>query len=138
MNSKIIIAGLLGGICSFLISSALYGMLLQETFASMCGSATGTMRSDDEIIFWALILGNLVIGYMVAYIFSTWANISTFMGGLIGGITMGVLFTAGYDFIFYGTTHVMSLNGILLDIVVNIIIWGVSSGVVGWWLGRSK
>lgn len=138
MNSNTIIAGVLGGICSFLVSFALYGFLLKDTFASMCGSATGTMKSDDEIIFWALLLGNLIIGYMVAYIFSTWAAISTFMGGLTGGVVMGLLFTAGYDFIAYGTTHMMTLNGVLLDLVVNIIIWGLASGVVGWWLGRAK
>ncbi|MBK8954875.1 MAG: hypothetical protein IPM34_04870 [Saprospiraceae bacterium] len=138
MNSKIIIAGILGGICSFVVSGLLYGNLLKETFATLCGPATGAIRADEDIIWWGLILGNLIIGYMVAYIFGTWAGISTFMGGLIGGITIGLLFTMGYDFIFYGTTHVMSLNGVFLDLVVNILIWGISSGVVGWWLGRSK
>ncbi len=138
MNTKTIIAAVLGGICSFLLGGFIYGMLLKDTMAGLMGSATGVMRSDSEMVLWAMILGNLIIGYLVAYIFSTWAGITTFMGGLTAGATIGALFTVGYDFIAYGTTNMMQLNGVFLDIVVNIIIWGISSGVVGWWLGRSK
>ncbi|MBP8724936.1 MAG: hypothetical protein KBF37_10675 [Saprospiraceae bacterium] len=137
MNSKTIIAGILGGICSFLLGFVLYGMLLKDLFAGMAGSATGVMRTDEEMVWWALILGNLIIGFLVAYIFSQWAGISTFMGGLRGGAAMGLFFTAGFDFIFYGTTNVSQLSGTLLDMAVGVVMWGLASGVTGWWLGRS-
>lgn len=138
MNSKAIIAGVLGGITAFLLGWLFYGILLKDTFAGMMGSATGVMRADEEMIFWALGLGNIIIGILFAYIFSTWAGIKTFMGGLQGGAVLGFLFTAGYDFIGYGTSNMFILNGVLLDCVVGTIMTGISAGVVGWWLGRSN
>lgn len=138
MNSKTIIAGILGGICSFLMGWLLYGVLFKDIMAGMEGSATGVMRADDEMVFWALILGNLIMGILIAYIFSQWASINTLMGGLIGGATFGGLFATGYNFIFYGTTNVITLSGLFMDIVINIILWGVSSAIIGWWLGRSS
>lgn len=138
MNSKTIIAGILGGICSFLLGWLLYGIVFKNMMADMMGSATGVMRSDSEMVFWALILGNLIIGCLVAYIFNFWASISTFMGGLTAGATIGLLFTLAFDLIFYATTNVTTISGIAVDVVINLLIWGISSGVVGWWLGRSK
>lgn len=138
MNSKAIIAGVLGGITAFLLGWLFYGILLKDTFAGMMGSATGVMKPDEELIFWALVLGHLIIGILIAYIFSTWAGIKTFMGGLQGGAVLGLLFTAGYDFIMYGTSNMMGLNGVLLDCVVGTVMFGISAGVVGWWLGRSN
>lgn len=138
MNSKTIIAGILGGICSFLLGWLLYGVLFKDMMASMAGSATGVMRADDEMVFWALILGNLIMGILIAYIFSQWASINTFMGGLTGGATFSGLFAAGFNFIFYGTTNVMAFSGIFIDLVINIVMWGLTSAVIGWWLGRSS
>lgn len=138
MNSKTIIAGILGGICSFLLGWLLYGIVFKNMMADMMGSATGVMRSDSEMVFWALLLGNLLIGCLVAYIFNCWASISTFMGGLTGGATIGLLFTVAFDLIFYATTNVTTISGIAVDVVINLLIWAISSGVVGWWLGRSK
>ena len=138
MNTKILIAALLGGICSTALGWVLYGMLLKNMMAGMMGSATGVMRADSEMVIWAMVLGNLTIGYLVSDIFSTWAGISTFMGGLTAGAVLGLLFSAGMDFLSYGTSNMMQLNGVFLDIVASIIIWSISSGVVGWWLGRSK
>ncbi len=138
MNSKTIIAGILGGICSFLLGWLLYGIVFKNMMADMMGSATGVMRSDSEMVFWALLLGNLLIGCLVAYIFNCWASISTFMGGLTAGATIGLLFTVAFDLILYATTNVTTISGIAVDVVINLLIWAISSGVVGWWLGRSK
>lgn len=73
MNTKTIIAAIIGGVAAFLLGWLFYGMLLKDTMAGMMGSAQNVMKKDNEIIFWALILGNLVIGYLVAWIFSSWA-----------------------------------------------------------------
>jgi hypothetical protein len=137
MNTKTIIAAIIGGVAAFLLGWLFYGMLLKDTMAGMMGSAQNVMKKDNEIIFWALILGNLVIGYLVAWIFSSWAGITTFAGGATAGAMMGFLFTFSYDMMMYATTNTMQLSGALFDIVISTVIWAVSSGLVGWWLGRS-
>lgn len=137
MNTKTLIAAIIGGISSFLLGWLFYGILCKDAFASMSGSATGVMRADSEMVYWALILGNLVIGYMVAFIFSTWAGINTFVAGAKAGAVIGFLFTLGFDMVTYATSNISTLNGALLDVAVSTVMWTISSGLVAWWLGRS-
>jgi L-cysteine desulfidase len=136
MNSKTLIAAVIGGICSFLLGWLFYGILFRETLAGMAGSAQGVMKSDDELIFWALLLGNLLIAYLVAYVFSTWAGITTFAAGAQAGAMIGLLFTLGFNMVTYAVTNMMTLSGALLDVVISVVMWAISSGLVGWWLGR--
>lgn len=135
MSTKALIAGILGGIVYFLLGWLLYGMLLESTFESMSGSAQGVSRGM-EMVMWALIIGQLTLGIMLAYIFSSWSGISTFMGGLKGGAIIGFLMTLGIDMTMFATTNISTLNGALLDVVVMTVNSGLAGGVVGWWLGK--
>ena len=135
MNAKTLIAAMLGGISSFLLGGFLYGFLFRSTLEGLAGSATNVWRPNDEIILWALLLGNLIIGYLVAFIFTNWAGSSTFTGGLKAGAIIGGLYALGFDLLSYGTSQVFQLGGALLDVGLSIVIWALSSGVVGWWLG---
>ncbi|MBK8296972.1 MAG: DUF1761 domain-containing protein [Saprospiraceae bacterium] len=137
MNSKIIIAAVIGGLSSFLLGWLFYGILFKEALAGMAGSATNVMRADSEMVWWALIIGNLVIGYLVAFMWSSWAGITTFMGGAKAGAIIGFLFSFGWDMLMYGTTNCMQMSGALLDVMISTIMWAISAGLVGWWLGRS-
>ena len=56
MNTKTIVAGVIGGIVYFLLGWLIYGMLMSDFFEANSGSATGVMRADDEMIMWALAL----------------------------------------------------------------------------------
>ncbi len=136
MNTKTLIAAVIGGACSFLLGWLFYGIIFKDTLAGMAGSAQGVMKADSEMIFWALLLGNLLIAYLVTYVFSTWAGITTFAAGAQAGAMMGLLFTLGFDMVTYAVTNMMTLSGALLDVVISVIMWGISSGLVGWWLGR--
>lgn len=138
MNTKTIIAGLIGGIASFFLGWLFYGMLFKETLAGFAGSATGVWRADNEMIFWALILGNLILGLLIAYIFSGWAGITTFAGGAQAGAIIGFLFTFGSNMIGYSVTNIMHLNGSLLDVGISTFMWAICGGLVGWWLGRTN
>lgn len=137
MNTKTIIAAVIGAVALFLMGWVFYGMIFKDTMAGMAGSATGVMKADNEMIFWALILGNLSIGYMLAWIYSGWAGITTFGGGAQAGAILGFLFTLGFNMISYSVTNMMELSGWLLDIVISVVMWAIAGGLIGWWLGRS-
>lgn len=137
MNSKTIIAAVIGGLALFLLGWLLYGMLFKETLAGMTGSAGNWMRADDDLVFWALGLGNLIIAYLIAWIFSAWAGINTFGGGAQAGAMMGFLFALGFDMICYATSNMITLSGALLDVGISVVMWGIAGGLIGWWLGRS-
>ncbi|MBK9107199.1 MAG: hypothetical protein IPM92_02155 [Saprospiraceae bacterium] len=137
MNTKTLIAGLLGGIAYFFLGWLLYGMLLASTFESLMGSAQGVNRSDDEMVLWALAIGNLAMGLAMAYILNNWAKVSTVQTGAINAATVALMLSLGYDLMWFSTTHLMTLSGVLLDVVVYTAMSAIAGAIIGWWLGRS-
>lgn len=134
-TSKLFLAGVAGGVTFFILGFILYGLLLMDFFTR---NSTNDVSRGDNMLWWALILGNLCIGFLLAYIFGQWASIKTFMGGLMGGAIVGLLFTAGMDFTMHGTSDMMSMTGVLADIVVGTIMFALTGGVVGLVLGMGK
>lgn len=135
MNAKMLVAGLMGGVAFFLLGWLLYGMLLMDTLAQYSNPAC--MRADADMSIPLLVVGSLVLGLLVAYIFSQWASISTFATGLQRGALIGFLFTLGMNCNWYATMTVTTeITGAIIDVVVATVMWGIVGGIVGWWLGR--
>ena len=84
-SNKILIGGLLGGLTSFLLGWILYGVIFRDTMTS---PIAGLMKSDADMVWWALILSSLFQGLLISYIFGRWANITTAMGGASAGAGM--------------------------------------------------
>jgi len=135
MSTKALIAGLIGGVTSYLLGWLLYGILFMDMTNELAGMP-GIMKQEADMVMWALILGNISMGLFTSYIFATWTSISTFMSGLRAGAIIALLMSIGWDFVSYATTNVFTLNGALLDVALTVVIGGVVGGVVGWWLGR--
>jgi len=135
-TNKILLAGLIGGAASFLLGWLVWGVLLMDFMKSNAGSATGVMRAENEMIWWALILGNIAGGLLLALIYGRWGSISTFLTGAKAGAVIGLLLGISYDMMWYATSNVMTLNGALVDILANVVVTGLVGGVVGWFLGR--
>lgn len=133
---KRIMATLAGFVVFFLMGWLLYGMLLMDFFMSNSGSATGVMRSDTEMVWWALALGNLFQAYLLVYIFGKWANITTFGAGLQTGAVIGLILGYGYDLTMYGTSNISNLTSTLVDPLVVAVMMGLTGGVIGMVLGK--
>ncbi len=130
-----LVAGLMGGVGFFLLGWLLYGILLMDTMASYSNAAC--MRAEEDMNLPLLVVGNLIQGFFVAYIFSHWASISTFATGLQRGAFIGFLLSLGMNCIWYATSTVMTnFTGAIIDIIVVTVMWGIVGGIVGWWLGR--
>lgn len=137
MNSKVIIAAIIGGIVAFLLGWLLYGILLMDFMASNAGSATGVMKTDPQASdFIFVFLGNVGYALLLAYIFDQWANIRTMITGAKAGALIGLLIGLSYDFLNYGMTNLMNMTGVITDILLSAVMGGVTGAVVGWWLGR--
>lgn len=140
MNTKSIVAGLLAGLTLFLLGWLVYGILLADMFAGMAGTATGVAKTEDEMMssmHW-LVIGQMALGFLLAYIFAKWANISTFSGGAKAGAIVGAFVAIAWDFTMLGTSNVSTLSSTILDVVVMIVLMAVAGGVAGWWLGRGN
>ena len=132
MNSKMLIGGVIGGVVIFLLGFLIYGILMAD---SMTGAPC--MRDHDAVLLLWIALGNLFTGFLISYIYSKWASISTFGGGAMAGAILGLLGNLGSGCLMYGTTTMISgPSGILMEAVIGAIMWGIAGGAVGWWLGR--
>ncbi|MFM9837293.1 MAG: DUF1761 family protein [Cyclobacteriaceae bacterium] len=133
---KRIMATLAGFIVYFMLGFLLYGILLSDFMGANTGSATGVMRTDDDMQWWALIVGNVVQAYLLVYIFGNWANITTFGGGLKAGAIIGFIISLGFGLNMYGTTNISNLTATLVDPIVMTVMMGATGGAIGWVLGR--
>ena len=133
---KRITATLAGFVVYFMLGFLLYGILLSDFMGANTGTATGVMRTDDNMQWWALIAGNLMQAYLLVYIFGNWANITTFAGGLKAGAIIGFIVSLGTSLNMYGTTNVTNLTAALVEPLIMAIMMGITGGVIGWLLGR--
>ncbi|MGE0590592.1 MAG: hypothetical protein AB7O48_18570, partial [Cyclobacteriaceae bacterium] len=57
---KRIMATLAGFVVFFLLGWLIYGMLMMDFYMSNAGTATGVQREETDMIWWALVLGNVL------------------------------------------------------------------------------
>ena len=134
-DNKILIAGLIGGIVAFLLGWLVYGMMLNGFFQSNHGSATGVDRNPEEMVWWAMIVGHLAIGYLIAIIYGRWANISNPATGAKAGAILGALMGL-IGFINYGVSNVANVTATCVNVIATAIITAIVGAAVAWWLGR--
>lgn len=138
MNSKNFVwAGLAGGITYFLLGWLFYGVLLMDFMQNMAGSARGVDRGE-EMLMWAIFVGNLASGFLLSYIFTQIGNVNTAAAGAKAGFWLGALVSAGVDFVMYGTTNLMILRGVLVDVLVFAVLSAIAGTVVGWVISKAK
>ncbi len=131
-----VLATLVGFVVFFLLGWLFYGFLLMDFYADNAGSATNVMRAEEDMVWWALIVGNLFQAYFLVYIFGKWANITTFSGGLKAGAILGLILGLAMNLTMFGTSNMMNLTGALVDPLVSMIMMGITGGVIGVMLGR--
>lgn len=128
---KRVIATLAGTVSLFLLGWIFYGMLFMDFFESNSGSAIGVMRSDEEMVYWALILGNVFQAYLLVYVFDKWGAVNSFGEGLKCGAILGLIVALGMDFILYGTTNNMNLTATMVDPLIVMVMMGLTGGIIG-------
>ena len=69
MNSPKFLTGtLVGGLALFLLGYLFYGLALASFFTQHSVAPAGSMRSMNDIVWWALILGNIFWGGLLTYV----------------------------------------------------------------------
>ena len=72
---KTIVGGIVGGILYFFLGYLVYGLLLKSFFEK-----NGMAVDMDKMVWWAMIVGNLAGGFLLAYILGK-ANASSASAG---------------------------------------------------------
>ena len=133
---KFSLSTLAGGVTFFVLGFVIYGIALAGFMEANSGAAN--LVAKDPMEMWAMILSNLAYGALLAYIFLQWANISTFATGARAGALIGLILALYFDLITYSMMNVMTITGMVVDIVVFTILSAIIGGVVGLVLGKIK
>jgi len=133
MNSKFFLGGIVGSIVYLLLGWVIYGMLLKD-FMTSNGA---TMKANSDMVWWALIVGNVALGFLLAYVIGRGA--ASVGSGAGTGFVVGLLVTLGFDLIMYATsTNAGSLKLIAADVAASAVLSAIVGAVVGGVMATSK
>ena len=134
MEKKIIWGGLAGGVTFFLLGFLLYGLLLRSFLEAQ--SMTGVFKEEPDFPF--LVIGNLIMGFLFTIVIGSWAKATSPGDGAKKGFLLSLLTGSGYDLMMYGTANIMTMQGMLGDIAVTVIMGTIVGAVVTMVMGSSK
>lgn len=136
-TNKFLIGGIIGGIVYFFLGWVVWGMLLMDFMKNNAGSATGVMKDEADMVWWALIVGNLFSGLLLSYVIS-----KTGTKGAVPGATMGavvsLLLAGAFDFTMLGTSNIVTLNSVLVDMAASVVVGAIVGAVIGFYMGMGN
>lgn len=127
---KLLLGGIAGGITFFLLGWLIYGILLMDFMNSHPGTVGNVNRSESEMDYLFLGLGNLLMGFLFAYIFIK-ANVNSLANGLIMGGVIGALMSASVNCVMYATTNITSKTAMAADVAGMTVMCAVAGAVIG-------
>lgn len=136
LTMKILRGTLIGGVSYFLIGWLVYGVLLMDFFTPLTNTCAN--RSGGEMIWWAMILSNLLIALFVTLLLR-WSGANSIPDGLKTGALFGALFTATIDLSLYSmTTMYKSLLPIVIETVVSAAVFAIVGMIIVLTWGKTK
>lgn len=137
-SNKFLIGTLVGGITFFLLGYLFYGLALSSFFMNHTVAPSGSMKNMDQIVWWALILGNLTSAALLSYIFLKLGNVSSFGSGARTGFVIGFFMSLSMGLVRFGTENSLDLTGTITDVAVGTVMTAIAGGVIGVLLGTGK
>jgi len=140
MIKKFILATLAGSVVQFLLGWLIYGLLLANFMNSHTTHYEGLMKDMNTGSFIILIfLSELVMAFLITFIFQRWAKFEGFFKGLTAGMLLGFLLALSYDLYFLASMNMFSVSTTVVDVIANTVVVGIAGAVIAWVLGfKSK
>jgi len=133
---KILRGTLIGGVAYLRIGWLVYGVLLYNFFSPMTNNCAN--RPDGEMIWWAMILSNLLIALFLTLLLK-WSGARRITDGLKTGALFGALFTGTIDLSLYSmTTMYLSLLPIVIETLVSAAVFAVVGMIIALTWGKTK
>jgi hypothetical protein len=134
---KILLAGLLGSVISFLGGWVLYGMILEPIMEKY-------VREDGKNIYLqepglgGIFLSGLLYSIMLAYVCEG-MKIRSAAAGITTGAILGLLVAASMDVSLYSMTKLYnSMMVIPVDMAGNLVLSALMGAGIGWFLGYKR
>jgi hypothetical protein len=126
---KIVIGGVVAGVVFSVVGWIVYTKILATYLAHHTGELG--LLGRVHLKYEYLLLGNLLQGFLLAYIFNI-AKINSLLQGLITGLITGLLVSSSYDLVMYGSTFILSKKGLLVDVIGFSAISTVVGAILGY------
>jgi hypothetical protein len=136
-TNKFFIGTLVGGIVFFFLGYLIEG-LAPRVFQPPHNGRPGIHETNDDIIWWALILGNLASGALLSYIFLKLGNIGSFGSGASTGAAIGLFVALSMDLIRYAVENSFDMTAMIVDVLVGIVMYAIAGGVIAALIGKGK
>jgi hypothetical protein len=131
---KILRGTIFGGITFFLLGWLVWGILL----AGFSANNYDQTLNRPDMIWWALILANLVFALMVTLILN-WAGVKTITEALKIGAIVGAIYAFNVDLGIYSmTTMINSISGVVVDTLTYAVVTALISLVIVLTWGKEK
>ena len=136
MNTKTLLAGLVGGVVHFIAGFVIYAKLLHSFMEANMNNCA--MLPMDQMNMILMGLSSLCFGLLMAFILS-WANVSNLQTGLIKGAIVGILYALWLCLCMHSlSTTYSNTTAMVVDVLAATVMSALVGGVVGWMLGRGN
>ncbi len=133
---KILRGTVFGGIAYFLLGWLVWGILLMDFFSANMNQCAS--RTDGQMVWWAIILSNLVFALLLTLILH-WARAKSIIDGLKFGALFGLLFGSGIAFSYWSmSTMYLTAGAMVTDILVSTAVMAVIGLVIVLTWGKEK
>jgi len=134
MNIRVIAATIAGAAVFFFLGWLVYGMLLADFMKQHMVQYAGLTKEPMPDMV-PLVLSNLVIAALLAFVFDKWASIRTFKGGAIGGAVMMFFIALHVDLSFLAFMNLLNLTMAAVDVAAAAALGAITGGVIALVLG---
>ena len=125
---RILRGTLFGGIAYFLLGWLIYGILLMDFMSANMNTCAN--RPNGEMIWWAMIVSNLIAGLLLTLLLN-WSKAGGIISGLKLGAVFGLLYACMVDLSFWSmTTIYSSLTVLIVDILISAVLFGIVGMVI--------
>ena len=135
MNTRVLLATAAGAVTIFVLGYLIFGVLHVLSYMNehMVQYAGLNKATPD---FVPLIFSNLVLAFLLAYTFNSWAKIRTVIGGFKGGAIIMFLIILSKDLSFMGYMNLFKgFLPVIVDILAETLRVALAGGVIGGVLG---
>ncbi len=122
---KILRGTIFGGIAFFFLGWLFWGILLMDFSANNYNQ--DVYLNDDEMVWWAIILSNLIYALLLT-LFLKGGKAKTWIDGLKIGVLFGGLYALTTDLGIYSITNIL-LN--VWAIIIDALAYAVITGILG-------
>lgn len=132
---KLLLGGIAGGIAFFLLGWLIYGLLLMDFMTGHPGTIGPIQKAEPDYMY--LIIGNLAMGFLFAYIFMK-GNVNSLASGFVTGGIVGLLMGVGGNCVTYATTNITSKMAMAADVGALTIMTAIGGAIIGMVMGMGN